>query len=127
MDCNDKSCTLPEGAYLTEEQIATIRSRVEDLMKSEAGESSLLTLLGEYVRANGRADEAFTSLEKLAGDVLGLISSNIPFPEDVRMSLVPVSLLTYFNLLLLTGVYDDDDMSISLKEVGEKEHRGNEA
>ena len=128
MDSKEKTSALPEGAYLTEEQIATIRTRVEEATQGKEGETEILKLLGDFVRANGRLDEAFSSLEKLAGEVLDLVASDIPYPEHVRMALIPVSLLTYFNLLLLTGVYKEDEMSVSMKEIsGEKGHRDNEA
>ncbi len=105
---------LPDQAYLMDSQIEAIRSRVEEAGNTFENEGDTIRALDDFVRANGRVDDRYLRLKELAEKALDLFNSDLSFPEHVKMGLLPISLMAFFNLLLLVGVYKEDELSMSM-------------
>ncbi len=128
MKPNDANPLQNAEPYLTEEQLFDVRASIENVKSGKEEEGQILKLVDGYVRANGRADEAYNGLRSLSDKALDLMSSELPYPEQVKMTLFPISLMAYFSLLLLVGVYTGDELNVSMKELGQATgHRNNEA
>ena len=106
--------TLSDQAYLTDTQIGDIRLKVESAGNTFPNESDTIKTLDDFVRGNGRADERYLRLKELADKAMALFSSDLDYSEQVKMGLLPISIMAYFDLLLLVGVYKEDELSMSV-------------
>ncbi len=120
--------TLSDQAYLTETQIGDIRMKVESAGNTFDNEGDIIRTLDDFVRGNNRADERYIRLKELADQAFALFNSGLAYSEQVKMGLLPISIMAYFDLLLLVGVYKEDELSMSMRtnEVPEDNH-SNEA
>lgn len=106
--------TLSDQAYLTDTQVGYIRSRVESAGNTFDNEGDIIQTLDGYVRENNRADDCYLRLKELVDKSLALFKSDLPYSEQVKMGLLPISIMAYFDLLLLVGVYKEDELSMSM-------------
>ncbi len=106
--------TLSDQAYLTDTQIGDIRLKVESAGNTFDNENDVIKTLDDFVQGNGRADERYLRLKELADKAMALFGSDLAYSEQVKMGLLPISLMAYFDLLLLVGVYKEDELSMSV-------------
>ncbi len=106
---------LNDQAYLTDSQVGYIRSKVETAGNTFDNENDIIQILDDFVRENNRADECYLRLKELVDKSLALFKSDLPYSEQVKMGLLPISIMSYFNLLLLVGVYKEDELSMSMR------------
>ena len=109
---------LDDSAYLTSAQCDLIRERVERGGNGTDNEEEIMKLIDDFVRANGKDDEKYKRLKKLADESLDLFLGDLDYPSHVKMAFFPISLMAYFNLLLLLGVYKKDELTFSMKQAG---------
>lgn len=117
--------TSQEQPYLTDSQIEEIRSRVEASNNVVDGEGDTLKALDDFVRANHRADDRYLRLKELADKAFALFKGDFPFPEHVKTGLLPIFLMAYFDLLLLAGVYKEDELCMSVRAMEVPGRKGN--
>ena len=106
--------TLNDQAYLTDTQVGYIRSRVESAGNTFDNEGDIIQTLDGFIRENNRVDDCYLRLKELVDKSLALFKSDLPYSEQVKMGLLPISIMAYFNLLLLVGVYKEDELSMSM-------------
>ena len=106
---------LNDQAYLTDSQIGIIRSQVESAGNPFDNEGSTIQVLDDFIRANGKADERYLRLKELVDKSFDLFNSDLAYSEQVKMGLLPISIMAYFDLLLLVGVYKEDELSMSMR------------
>lgn len=106
--------TLSDQAYLTDTQVGYIRSRVESAGNTFDNEGDIIQTLDGFIRENNRADDCYLRLKELVDKSLALFKSDLPYSEQVKMGLLPISIMAYFDLLLLVGVYKEDELSMSM-------------
>ncbi len=107
--------TLDEQAYLTDSQVECIRSQVEDKEESLEHQSEIIKAIDDYVRGNDRADERYLRLKELVDKAFSLFGSNLAYPEQVKLGFLPISIMVYFDMLLLVGVYKEDELSMNVQ------------
>ena len=106
--------TLSDQAYLTDTQVGYIRSRVESAGNTFDNEGDIIQTLDGFIRENNRTDDCYLRLKELVDKSLALFKSDLPYSEQVKMGLLPISIMAYFDLLLLVGVYKEDELSMSM-------------
>ncbi len=105
---------LNDQAYLTDSQVGYIRSKVESAGSTFDNEGDIIKVLDDFVHENNRADDCYLRLKELVDKSLALFKSDLPYSEQVKIGLLPISIMAYFDLLLLVGVYKEGELSMGM-------------
>ena len=72
----------------------------------------ILSLIDAFVRSNGKADSEYDALFELLQKTSVLNSEHYGYPENIKQTLPVIWAILFFDLLVLTGVMSEKDLTI---------------
>ena len=99
--------------YLTSSQIEMLRLKVEDLKEEElkSARIGVVVLADSFIRDNGTADPEYEAFYNYFQSLISINSDHFHYDQSVMMVMPLVFLLSFFQYLVLLGVYSEKDMA----------------
>ena len=100
---------IEDSKYLTAAQIELVRNR---LLESKRNHDNLdiLGLIDSFVRANEKVDEGYEKIFIIVKTALEANAGDFNYPDHVTLTFPIVTMLTFYDYLILTGIMSEQDL-----------------
>ena len=101
----------PIKVYLNTDQIEHIREVFNNSEDRTLGYGNVVSLIDQYVRANGTADEEYELLFNLLKAVNAVVPKLDDYAETIQATFPLVSSVAFYDLVILIGIVAPNDLN----------------